>query len=180
MFSGTLYWSMRPFLWSQRSKRCQRCVVNFPFCKRRFMTQKRGGAARAPLRWLCLRSCLELPGGAPLLHFLRPAGIWCAFPFCNRRSVSIIRLGLDFSLLPLKFLWTCSRIVGICSNGLPANGLCCPLPSWKMKGLKNDDAVEVLGVGFTKRGRISYQIIVQRCIFLMIWSTTDRKKRLKQ
>lgn len=119
---------------------------------------------------------LEQQRGAPLLRFLQPTGILCAFPLYNRQSVSIIRLGLDFSLLPLKFLLTCSQIVGICSNTLPANRLCCPLLSWKIKGLTNDNAVEVLGIGFPKRCRISFQIIFRRCVFLLFGQQLTEEK----
>lgn len=127
--------------------------------------------------------CLERQRGAPLLRLLQPTGTLCVFPLNNRQSVSIIRLGLDFSLLPLKFLLTSPpQIVGVCSNTLPANGLCCPLPSRKIKGLKNGDAAEVLGIGFPKRCRISFRIIFRRCIIffiIIIWSTIVRKKRFK-
>lgn len=152
------------FLRPQWRQRWEYYVANFllpaPLKKRR------GGLRHTSLTVLMFH--FKLGWGAPLLHLLHLTSIlYFLLPLFNRQSVSIIRLSMDFSLLPLKFQLTYSQIVGICSNVLPGNRFPCLLPSWRKKKNKKDWKWQrhlVLGISFSKRCRISFQIIFWRWI----------------
>lgn len=107
------------------------------------LKKRRGGLRHTSLTVLMFH--FKLGWGAPLLHLLHLTSIlYFLLPLFNRQSVSIIRLSMDFSLLPLKFQLTYSQIVGICSNVLPGNRFPCLLPSWrkkKIKRIENDNVV---------------------------------------
>lgn len=130
------------FLRPQWKQRWEYYVANFLLPA---PLRMRGGLRHTSLTVLMFH--FKLGWGAPLLHLLHLTSILYFFlPLFNRQSVSIIRLSMDFSLLPLKFQLTYSQIVGICLNVLPGNRFPCLLPSWrKKKGLKMTMSFRSLG-----------------------------------